>query len=195
MRKLVLSLLCCIVCACGSLVPDVQSDDAGGGETDTIIVVVEDATITFVNQDDGGTQEEAALPFDGGTDGEADATDDVQDASTNTGSSEPTCEQGTCVVGHCLYNMATACEEFFSDHEAECKSLEVHPMGGSWWPGPCGGEPGTDLHRSSGGCANECGAITWSYRLGGYPPNDASRQGVQENCELFPGRTYIPTGL
>lgn len=100
-----------------------------------------------------------------------------------------TCESGTLVVGHCLFNMATRCQEYFSDHSIECK--QAHPMGGAWWDGPCGSESGTDLHRSSGGCKDSCGNISWSYPLGNEPPTAATTQVTKDMCV----GTYVSTNL
>lgn len=186
MRISLVLLLLLVACDTGEIAypssgPVVQLErDASQGEpkspADTLSAVVSDS---------GSVDADASL--DAGTD--SSLPDSSLDSGIDSSDAGPTCESGTTVVGHCLFNMATACQEYFSDHSVDCPD---RPMGGTWWAGPCGGEPGTDLSRSSGGCHDECGSIHWSYRLGGYLPNDESRQGWKDSCEAIPGRTYIP---
>jgi len=207
MRNSIAVMLCCLVCACGSFASEDEASDTVAATTDygsssnsdsgndNIVVIIHKGVFTFYNDSDSQVSDSGVETSVDVSDAGVDSSDDDASAGDDAGLSEPTCETGTYVVGHCLYNMATVCQEYFSDHEADCKSLTVHPMGGSWWPGPCGGEPGTDLHRSSGGCMNECGSITWSYRLGGGPPDEVSIQGEKDLCEAFPGYTYIMTGF
>lgn len=197
MRYSLVLLLCLVACNVGTIAnptsgPAVQFDyDPPRGEPKS------PANSMFAVVSDSGSDAgiDCSLPDASDSDSDANSSFDAGiDSSSAEDASAPTCESGTTVVGHCLYNMATACQEYFSDHSVECKDLVVHPMGGSWWPGPCGGEPGTDLTYSNGGCQDECQSIHWNYPLnkGAHPPTDISRQGWKDTCEAFPGGTYIP---
>ena len=113
------------------------------------------------------------------------ATSDVMsDAlSTVTDAGVDSSIQGCApTIGHCLTNMATRCYETSFDDTSACA---VSGMSSGWSTGPC------ELTRSSGGCVIGCD-VTYYYRLGGYDPDDVSRAGTKENCELL-GGTFIDT--
>jgi hypothetical protein len=114
---------------------------------------------------------EASTPDAGSSDASA-----ASDASTDAGA--------TCAprIGHCLTHMATLCyETSFDDSDACSKS----GLSSGWSVGPC------ETTRSSGGCLVGCD-LSYSYRLGGYAPDDTSRAGTKINCESF-GGIFIDT--
>lgn len=113
-------------------------------------------------------------------DGGVDAT---PDASADAG-----CEPIGPVVGHCVTHQATACVEYFSDHSVECNT-SPHLVTG-WFPGKCGDDEFSDLHRSNGGCMNLCGQILYNYPFGGVMPTEKTRATFKQFCEES-GQTYI----
>jgi len=117
----------------------------------------------------------------GSTDSVAPITDAGQDVD---GESDVNVDASTCLpsIGHCLTNMATRCYETSFDDTSGCA---LTGMSSGWSTGPC------ELTRSTGGCLIGCD-LTYSYRLGGYDPDDLSRAATKTNCELL-GGTFVDT--
>lgn len=185
MRYSLVLLLCLVACNMGSIAMP---------SSGTVVLLDSDPP---QGEPKNPADSQSAVVSDSGSDAGIDsslpeATDSGAEASIDA--STLNCRADTSVVGHCLYNMATACQESFSDDEAWCKDLDVHPMGGTWWTGTCGCESGTDLTYSNGGCKDEFGSIHWDYLLNkvANPPTSKTRQASKEMCDAWGNRTYIP---
>jgi len=85
-------------------------------------------------------------------------------------------------IGHCLTHMATRCYETSFDDTVAC---DASGMSSGWHEGSC------ETTRSTGGCIIGCD-VSYSYRLGGYPPDDVSRAGAKIQCDSA-GGTFIDT--